>query len=81
VSSTGAVGTSGTASGNTPAAQNQNNRANQSDRGANAGSSAAAGRTLPQTASPIGWLAVLSGLALSGAAGVAQMRRRLRTNR
>jgi hypothetical protein len=49
-----------------------NSRANQSDRGANAG---AARRSLPRTASPLAMLELLSGLALAGGFGLRQLRR------
>jgi hypothetical protein len=67
-----AVGTSGTA------APQRSNRANQSDRGANAGSS---NRTLPKTASPLASLELLSALALLGGLGVHQLRKRTAESR
>jgi hypothetical protein len=73
------TGTSGAASvnavpGNRSQAAASGTRANQSDRGANAGT-AGARRTLPQTASPIGAIALLSILALAGSVGVRRLRR------
>jgi hypothetical protein len=74
-----AVGTSGTTAGSQRDANtNNNNRANQSDRGANA---ASPNRTLPKTASPLASIELLSALSLLGGLGVHQLRKRTAESR